>query len=532
MFRDSCPRTTNWRTASGIAWLAIASVTLGACTSSLVVERVGNGAPAPTRNFGLFYALPKTVLLLQLPVVRANTKKGDFDEVTKYFFPFAEPVVETVKYSIGPPTLSAFGVPDAKNVFMVDIRGKRFEDKTLAMAFGEDGVVEKYEAESFNHTSEIITQIIKSAASLGAKALAAPLAAEASPGSSAICQAVANMFQPPFSLVLESECRAMPPALQRGLQIYVGETSGADERAARFMRANKAFLRLKELQGLRDGALRLGSVPQAPSQSYLEVLSNIDEEMNQLQAEFFGTVEKTPYWTALFEVTPTSALTDVESVDLFNYSAAQGICAGPLSGTLALELREPLPPPARAANCPEPVTVRLKVKRPANQFPEVVAAAIQPAPGEERGMYYRLPGKAFVTLESVKTGQAIAAGIAQFSPAVAQFGHVVSLPSTTGGRRTQYATELFSATGAMRSFKLGSESVIDKGMVADVGTAATELVEGAQTRRAARDARDKERKEESDELTQLRRQADILEAQLRIKKAQEALTPPKPDGQQ
>ena len=119
--------------------------------------------------------------------------------------------------------------------------------------------------------------------------------------------------------------------------------------------------------------------------------------------------------------------------------------------------------------------------------------------------------------------------MAQFSPALAQFGTVVSLPETTGGRRTQYAAELYSATGAMKSFKLASDALLDKQVVADLGEAGNALVDAAQARREAREAEADERTAASDELTLLRRQADILEAQLRIKKAQEALGPVQPE---
>jgi hypothetical protein len=101
----------------------------------------------------------------------------------------------------------------------------------------------------------------------------------------------------------------------------------------------------------------------------------------------------------------------------------------------------------------------------------------------------------------------------------------VSLPSTSGGRKTQYIAELHSATGAMKSFTLGSEALLDKTIVSDVEAGATSLLDAKQKREEAKQKRQDEADARNDELTKLKREADILETQVRIKAAQDKLTP-------
>ena len=76
---------------------------------------------------------------------------------------------------------------------------------------------------------------------------------------------------------------------------------------------------------------------------------------------------------------------------------------GELDGTPTLAVREALLPPARASGCDTPIAIRLTVRRPPEQFADVVAGAQPEQADRERGLYYRLPGKSHVTIDSVTT---------------------------------------------------------------------------------------------------------------------------------
>jgi hypothetical protein len=99
---------------------------------------------------------------------------------------------------------------------------------------------------------------------------------------------------------------------------------------------------------------------------------------------------------------------------------------------------------------------------------------------------------------------------------IAQYGTVVSLPASTGGRTTKHALALYEATGAMKNFNLGSSALIQQSLLDDLGGAATSIID-------AKAKRDEAKKAQADELTQLERKRKLLEEMLKIKEAEETL---------
>jgi hypothetical protein len=513
------------------------------CTSKIVVHRV-NGQPPPgvTRE-GVYYALPKTVLLVEVPVQRARTIDGEYSDLAYLFVPFLEPVGDPA-FSLDQPVLSTFGVPDATEVFLADIKGGRFEDKKLAMAFGEDGAIEKYEAESHNRTAEFVGQVLKTVGALGGKFITGGVAS-VSPTAKDVpseCATVGGLIsdstltadQLPSQVV--DKCKKLEPPFQKALLKYViGDKTVADAckdtelgkcrgRARTFFRAQDAAIRLHDLRTRREALLDPGNLEAPADEPFKTMLAATDAEIAAILAEFTGTKEKKIYWKALFQITPPATLAHgtTVTIPLFSYLPAKGICPAPAAGSVPVV--ESLPPPDRLAACDgKPVSVQLTIRRDANQYADVVSTALTgSSPTGERGFHYRIPAKSHVVLQTERVNDknvTVRAGVAQYSPAIAQFGVVASLPATTGGRKTQYVTELFSATGALKSFKLSSEAMIDKAIVSDIEAGATSLIDANEKRRKAE-------REENDELNLLKRQADILEAQVRIKAAQTALNPP------
>jgi hypothetical protein len=126
-----------------------------------------------------------------------------------------------------------------------------------------------------------------------------------------------------------------------------------------------------------------------------------------------------------------------------------------------------------------------------------------------RGFYYRIPGRAIAFL---KQGPA-ELGRAPLS--IAQFGHVVSLPASTGGRKTKYTLELFEASGGLKNFSMGSSALIQQKNIDDLAGAATTLIEAKGERKKA--------KAPADELQQLERQRKILEEKKKIRELEDEL---------
>ncbi len=534
---------------------AAAAVIVGltGCTSKLVVRPVGGTNP-PVSDDGVFYALPKTVLLVQIPVVRTQLVLGEFSELVPVFFPFEDPPIPEISYSLDEPTLSSFGVPDSENVFLAIVKGGRFEDKKLALNFGEDGTLEKIDAESNNRTLEFVGQVIRSAAAIGGKVIGASgmfsvksvepsLTGETPPAMSADCQEVENLLKAgattpsdSFPGTAAAACNEIAGgAIQAAMRDFIRKETDVTKRAGRartFLRARAAADRLIELRKDRDRVLA-GSGGSNSGDPLKTALETLDAEIEQIMGQFFGRQVKKTYWRAAFQLTPTKAFTrDVTAIrlELFTFSPNGGVCQAAAEDTPVVGRLEQLPPPARTATCTNAVKVEVIIRRSEQQYADVVAAGVANPPAGERGLFYRVPGKAHVILQTTKAADNSTTALAQYSPAVGQFGPVVSLPATSGGRKTHYLAELHSATGAMRSFTLGSDAAIDKTIVSDIEAGATSLLDAREKRADAEQKRRDEAAAASDELTKLKREADILETQLRIKAAQDKLaggkTPP------
>ena len=142
------------------------------------------------------------------------------------------------------------------------------------------------------------------------------------------------------------------------------------------------------------------------------------------------------------------------------------------------------------------------------QFADVVNGADLKRNGD-RGFYYRIPGRAiaFVVKERPKEKNTDELGRAPLS--IAQFGEVVSLPASTGGRRTKYTLALYEASGGLKNFVMGSDSLVKQKNIDDLTGAASTAIEARGERKKA--------KAPADELQQLERQRKILEEKKKIR---------------
>lgn len=125
-----------------------------------------------------------------------------------------------------------------------------------------------------------------------------------------------------------------------------------------------------------------------------------------------------------------------------------------------------------------------------------------------RGFYYRIPGRAVAFIKQYPK-EGAAQELARAPLSIAQFGEVVSLPASTGGRRTKYTLELFESSGGLKNFVMGSSSLIQQKNIDDLAGAASTLIEAKGERNKA--------KAPADELQQLERQRKILEERKKIR---------------
>src|SRR4051794_33808385 len=93
-----------------------------ACTSKLVVRPVTGPGSLTDKDEGVYYALPKTVLTVDVPVMRKRTILGEFSHLVPVFFPFDDSPAAEESFSLGEPSVGAFGVPDASHVYLAVIK--------------------------------------------------------------------------------------------------------------------------------------------------------------------------------------------------------------------------------------------------------------------------------------------------------------------------------------------------------------------------------------------------------------------------
>jgi Domain of unknown function (DUF4831) len=531
------------------AAIAAATFLMTGCVSKIVTHRVTSppGSPpiAVGRTEGMYYSLPDTVLQVEVPVVKTVVRSGEFADLVPHFFSGKTADPASTTYTLGEARFTSRGVPNPNNVFLVDVKGGRFEDKQFGMKFSADFVVNEIQAESVHRGGELLGQALKTAAAIASSSFnlagTAGLMAHSvnePPSKSSLktvpcaeteieAKALAHLTKTEadaycsMSIANRERFVVLTTYFQAEFFKYAGTAPVDLTKVDKFFRGAAAYERIRNLQAQRENLL--ASAPSADSRpEYMKLL--LDETTAAIKgytAQFLGTEREEEIWVASYEIQPPPPVPPAPPasamVFLFGLSPTKGICSG-ASGLSAEQtarpilVRENTPPSARhvkiceSADTAQPVNLSL--------VPQTTYAATIASSRSSSGIYYRVPGKASLTLR-LGEGE-----IAKAMPAVAQYGPIVSLPDTTGGRKTQYMVELHPATGAIKSFTMAGDAALEKANIADVETAATGLIDAAMKKRAADEA---ETRVANDELAALERRRKVLEEKVKIQAARETL---------
>lgn len=471
--------------------LVALSVGLAACTSKIRVRQVvpnaengGNSKPNVSSTGGVYYALPRTVMVASIPVLVTKFTNGIFcgcavDALPEY--PEQETHTacknESPSFSIETALLSTRGEPDPGSVYEIDVRGGYFEDKSLNLQFTEDGILTHGEAESTNHGVEFAMATIGAAAKITAGVLA-----------------------------LKSTAGTCSPA--------------------QLQEANKVVRRIQYMTQLRDNILRTVAGSASVESLQFRIKPYQDQIDSDLTKYFFGRKNVSVLWTGQFEMLPGAANA---TYTLFKLDPERGVCADTTqSGVTVLNLFKGTGDAhtpgivGNAKECPLNATeVRLRFS---STGASAANAITTPSPKKGgTGFYYRIPGTATISIEqtvadSDESGYKATTSTLQIVAtrvSVAQLGKTVWMPVSTGGRRTQYVFDLVGTSGGLKNFKVASDAVLDKSMAADLATAATTIIDAQKERAKA--------KEKPSDLEALKEEADTLEQRKRILELQKAI---------
>lgn len=575
------------RKALPLLILLVAASSFGCFESKTVVTRVKPhvaGQPRSKMN-GVMFALPRTVVKVDVPVLRERLSPGQFYALSPFFFPGerfikAAPLPTPIPapsddagvvFSLDEPKFGVRGKPDPEETFMVSIRGGRFETKTLLLDVTEDGIIAKAEAESKDETIDFVTQGLQSVATIAAPLL--PFGADDVDLLADINRAIlrnpklAERVSDKNQRLNKEEAKklledaffeqltprekliylSLPDEYKEFLRneirfdylLQLSETEReffwglskaqrdyfralTPEQKAELPRAKVAYNKVQGFINRREELVRSEPQPGSPPETLATKLKEIDGYIKSFKQSFFIGAKSQVSWTGNFEFDPTPAQLEVR---LFNYSETEGICETITNG---IGNRTIKPPPhfmfkRNAANptCDSSRGVILRIDVPAAQLANNLVRANFDDSGE-RGFYYRVPAKVTaLLLEESQVQQhddPTSAGgqgprftrdeVAREGLSVAQLGHTASLPASTGGRRSSYKVVYYDATGAVRTFNIGSDALIQKSNAEDVEATLTEL----------RDAEVKKLKRDTERL---KAEKDKIDAQDALKKAKE-----------
>jgi hypothetical protein len=527
---------------------------------------------------GVLFALPRTVVKVDLPVTREVKKAGQFSKLSPFFFsgePFVASKNDDIKptdlepglgktpkegkyYGLDDPKFSTRGEPDPEQTFMVNIRGGRFETKTLMLEVTEDGIIAKAEAESKNEAIDFVTAGLKTAVSIAAPIIpfaGLPITADANPNPKSRSdrgteceQRLRAVLSPTERVLYERLTISRSIDFKNNewpfLQEYIGSCYLADlgkeadgERARLFfwnlsekqiayykanfrrsedgypdphsdlIRAKIAFDKIQNLMEQRATLVTSQPAEGAPSEALTSKLKEIDNYIvGYKQGYFIGSSDKST-WVGNFEFAPPN--TAPYLLGLLSYSEMNGICA--INGGKGAKGIYP-PPKFMTDSCVDGKSVLVQLDSRNTQLSENVKTANFNDSGQ-RGFYYRVPAKASVTLCEENLSPAPTRcqeknEVARDELAVAQLGTIASLPASTGGRRSSYKLAYYSSTGAIQTFNLASDALIQKSNLSDIESAATEL----------RDAKTENIKRDTERL---KAEKDYIDAKNALKKAKE-----------
>lgn len=441
--------------------LFLLTILLCSCTRSF---QVYDAKQLKNRNRDyLFYALPRTVIGVDIPVTRIARDPIDPQDppqcvgdaaARRELGLSAPPEVPERLYRAGAPAISTRAEPDSEAIYAVDLRFRPFALTTGSFEMTENGVLTTQSVSQEDKSIDAILSVAKLAASVATGLPVAPASA-----SSASTAAIPGCEQ----------------AKKDILQIRAART-----------------------KLLTDSIVREGA-----TKEYTEfVLGQLDKLEDALVAKFSGPTSQRVA-TVHCDLRPTQFDAERPS-SLFRLSAKKGIWEIASACQVPAILRAPA-----GTSDGDGVFVRVAADGPM-QYATALRPLVRPASADPRGFFYRVPAAAVVTVEigdDVKTRQ-----LAN----VAQLGTFSSLP-VVGGAFVRKAgmSPTLNASGGLQKLTLNSEPSGQEAVSSLVGLAGTIHDAGLAKKEADAKARD--------ELALLERKRSILEEQKKIAELEQAL---------
>lgn len=382
------------------------------------------------------------------------------DDLTKLGITLSSPPATT--FRIKTPTFATSSEPDLDHVYFFDVSDEFLVDRTFAMELSETGVITSGESHAVDRKLATFVQVFETAAGIAGKLAVGAQTLEATGQSTPMFQAKAIVVQ---------------------------------------------------IQTLRDEREKLqsGSGDFWLGNASLEGYKRIMAEMDRLEARLIWNFnnKRSATWNAKLETRPDRQPSRDE---LCKFSPSSGLVLR--SGHKLLGLPKQGYYTDEVATAPTdkvPVILKWSTEGPggADMGHARVLAAVErhnAGSSREQGFRYRAPRIATAKLavgteKDVNTQLQVDKIYGEARLAIAQFGVVLALPSSTGSSNTKLTTAYYEETGALKKVAIDSKKADTAAAIKRVGTASEGLINTRQNR----------------EITQLERRKKQLELEKAIR---------------
>lgn len=426
------------------------------CGTKVVVQHVKD---KPITKDGVYYALPKSVVIVKMPIKRITKTKGDQAQCIKYLdrVGFTEGEVKAIKdqdkkfdelpegprefvsFELGKPEISTIGVPDTDNIYLVEVDGGFLKKQNTLLKLTETGLITNFDITVTDQSLDLAIKTLEVGASIVSKVLT-------------------------FG-VLKAENGQCDNILNR----------------------------IKEVEDARMSLLTSKAIVTNEATFNL-LLKKLDENLTRYLNAIRGTTTAVE-WTVTFRYIPEKNIKRNKEIskeiiehkqvlfeipDKCKLSIITGQDDIPVPGIFAKETKT-------SRHCEEGKSIiSLVIARQSTGFADIVEQnSLKDSP--EHGVRYRIPAEASAKIikhnvSSSGSGYKESTTlIATNKLQISQFGTVVALPPSTGPGETGYKIEFYTDTGSLKS--LGATSAtISPETIGKLGTAVEKVIDTARTR--------------------------------------------------
>lgn len=393
----------------------------------------------PTEKPGVYYALPRTVVTVSIPVTKITIRKGTYaDEAAKLgiHIPSFEKNSESFsKYSLGSPSIETRAEPDPENVFLVELRGNWHEDRDLLVELTENGLLTSAESKATDKTVDYFVKTIGAVAKTYAAASGV---------------AVPQTLQP-----LASAEWPRDPKEQARLIAY----------------------KIREVRNKRIDLVSASGIGQAPIDE--DTLDRMLQELDAIEEDLMSNFRRKSVssWTAHYEYAPNCSCGPCcsEPVTLFYFDDKNGLTAPGAGGI------EDIPAEFKKQRTKEDIPVVVSaVKRPTIQFADQARTpCCHWRTKGKHGFFYRIPATGRVTVKKKDSDT-----LAVKDTLIAQFGTVKALPPGVKSTNSNFLVNLHEETGALKKVQVSSKA-LDPALIDELGAATAQIASVQAAQRAA-----------------------------------------------